>query len=100
MSAAGTPVDRRDPLRRERRDRPGHLGHAVDVGRGVTEAHQTLLDHDVDERGEQPHVGARADEEMLVGGVGGLGAPRVDDDDPAAPARAGRAAGAACPGRS
>ena len=45
---------------------------------------EPLVEDHVDEREQQQRVGAGADEEVLVGLLGGAGAPRVDDDDLAA----------------
>jgi hypothetical protein len=41
---------------------------------------QVLLDHHRHQRGEQPRVGAGPYLQVDVGQLGGLGAPRVDDD--------------------
>ena len=45
---------------------------------------QALREEDVDHREQQQRVGAGADEVVLVGLLGGAGAPRVDHDDLAA----------------
>ena len=59
---------------------------------------ELLLEHGADQRGEEEGVGARADEEVRVGDLGGLGAPRIDDHQPAA-ARLQRLEPARHPGR-
>ena len=45
------------------------------------EPHPSLCEDDVQHRREQQGIGSGPDRDMLVGGLRGLGAPRIDDDD-------------------
>ena len=69
------------------RERPRQLAHGVDpVGQLGEPAGlgQALLEQHVDEREQQVRVGAGPDRVVLVGGLGGAAAARVDDDELAA----------------
>ena len=71
-----------------RRPAGHHRGKGTESG-GVP-ADQVVVDvivgeELVEERGEEKHVGARANEDLLAHGPGRLGSSRVDVDDPAAP---------------
>ena len=56
----------------------------VDVALGVAELHQPLGDDRVHDAEQEVRVGARPDEEVLVGLLRGLRPARVDHDEPAA----------------
>ncbi|MCW2813962.1 MAG: hypothetical protein JWN84_1417 [Nocardioides sp.] len=76
-------VDARDrccALGAERRDQLGQAVEPVDVRR---RAGQALGEQHLQHRQQHRGVGAGAHEVVLVGDLGGLGAPRVDDDHPA-----------------
>ena len=69
-----------------------HLAHellhrieSVDVGLGPARTGEALRDDDVRHGREEEGIGAGLDEDMLIGDVGRLGAPRVDNDEPATP---------------
>ena len=61
-----------------------HRSEPVDVRLGPTRMREAFRDDDVRHGREEEGVGAGLDEDMLIGDVGGLGASRVDDDEPAA----------------
>ena len=60
-----------------------HRVDAVDIGVGTAGVGQSLLDDDVRHRREQEGIGARPDEDVLIGDIGGLGATRIHDHETA-----------------
>ena len=57
-----------------------HLLCTVGVRGQEVVVHEVLLDEDREHRRQQPGIGARADLQVEVGEVGGLGPARVDHD--------------------
>ena len=80
----------RDVLRGEVLRQARDLVDAFDVTLRVAEAHQAFGDDRVHQREEEVGVGARSDEEVLVGFLRGLGAARIHHDQ-------ATATGADCP---
>ena len=63
------------------RTRGAQRVEAGGVGGDVGGIDPALPQHQVQQAVEQGDVGAGQDLQVQVGGLGGLGAPRVDDDD-------------------
>ena len=69
-------------------------------GAGGPEVDQVLGEQNVDDPGQQQHVGARADRQVLVGRGGRAGAHGVDDDQPPTPCPQRSQTARACPAPS
>ena len=71
-------ADRRDRLGREVSGEPLHVVDTRHQSVGLAEVHETFGEERVHDAEEEVGIGARADEEVLVGLFGSLGPPRVD----------------------
>ena len=73
-----------DRFGRERRDQSTHVVDPVEVFTRCAGVDQVLVEQDVGQRRQPGGVAAGSNREVLVGGLGGFGAARVDHHEPAA----------------
>ena len=83
---AGQPLDARRVVLQ---GGPADLVEARGPGRDVRLVDQALLDRQVEQAVGQGQVGAGRELQVQIGGAGGVGPARVDDDERAAARRAG-----------
>jgi hypothetical protein len=75
----------RDRFRRELGCHRAHVVESGDVLRDGAQIDEIVGEQHVHEREQKEGVGSRRDREVFVGFFRGLGSPRIDDDDRAAP---------------